>query len=50
VLAGALIGAGFLTKQLQVLLVLPGFALVYLIAAPVRLTRRIRRKKTRSVR
>jgi 4-amino-4-deoxy-L-arabinose transferase-like glycosyltransferase len=42
VLAGALIGAGFLTKQLQVLLVLPGFALVYLIAAPVRLTRRIR--------
>ena len=34
VLAGVLIGLGFLTKQLQVLLVVPGFALVYLIAAP----------------
>jgi 4-amino-4-deoxy-L-arabinose transferase-like glycosyltransferase len=42
VFAGALIGAGFLTKQLQVLLVLPGFALVYLIAAPTGLWRRVR--------
>jgi 4-amino-4-deoxy-L-arabinose transferase-like glycosyltransferase len=33
-LAGALLGLGFLTKQLQVLLVLPGFALAYLVAAP----------------
>ena len=40
--AGALIGLGFLTKQLQVLLVVPGFALVYLIAAPTGLGRRIR--------
>lgn len=41
VLAGALVGVGFLTKQLQVLLVLPGFALAYLVAAPVSLRRRI---------
>jgi 4-amino-4-deoxy-L-arabinose transferase-like glycosyltransferase len=32
--AGALLGFGFLTKQLQVLLVVPGFALAYLVAAP----------------
>ncbi|MFF2030621.1 ArnT family glycosyltransferase [Arthrobacter sp. NPDC058192] len=32
--AGALLGFGFLTKQLQVLLVVPGFALAYLLAAP----------------
>ncbi len=38
---GALIGFGFLTKQLQVLLVVPPFALAYLVAAPHRLARRI---------
>jgi 4-amino-4-deoxy-L-arabinose transferase-like glycosyltransferase len=42
VLAGVLIGFGFLTKQLQAVLVLPGIAAVYLIAAPVSLWRRIR--------
>lgn len=42
VLAGALVGLGFLTKQLQAFLVLPGFALAYLVAAPVSLGRRIR--------
>ncbi len=31
---GALLGFAFLTKMLQAFLVLPGFALVYLIAAP----------------
>jgi 4-amino-4-deoxy-L-arabinose transferase-like glycosyltransferase len=42
VLAGVLVGLGFLTKQLQAVLVLPGIAAVYLIAAPVSLWRRIR--------
>ncbi|MGV8965002.1 MAG: ArnT family glycosyltransferase [Cellulomonas sp.] len=42
VLAGALVGLGFLTKQLQAVLVLPGIAAVYLIAAPVSFGRRIR--------
>ena len=32
-LAGVLLGFGFLTKQLQVLLVVPGFAVAYLLAA-----------------
>ena len=41
-LAGALVGLGFLTKQLQAFLVLPGFAAAYLVAAPVPLRRRIR--------
>ena len=41
VLAGALIGFGFLTKQLQVLLVLPGFALAFLLASPTDMVRRI---------
>ena len=41
VLAGALIGFGFLTKQLQVLLVLPGFALACLLASPTGMVRRI---------
>ena len=41
VLAGALLGAGFLTKMLQALLVLPAFALAYLVAGPPRLGRRI---------
>ena len=41
-LCGALIGLGFLTKMLQALVVVPGFALVYLIAAPTGLGRRVR--------
>ncbi len=41
VLAGVLIGFGFLTKQLQVLLVLPGFAMAFLMASPTRIPRRI---------
>ena len=40
-LTGALLGFGFLTKMLQAFLVLPAFALVYLIAGPPRLGRRI---------
>lgn len=35
VLCGVLIGFGFLAKQLQVLLVVPGFALAYLLASPL---------------
>ncbi len=42
-LAGALVGFGFLTKMLQALLVVPAFALAYLIAAPNPLGSRIRR-------
>jgi 4-amino-4-deoxy-L-arabinose transferase-like glycosyltransferase len=42
-LAGALVGLGFLTKMLQAFLVVPGFALVYLLAAPNPLRSRIRR-------
>jgi 4-amino-4-deoxy-L-arabinose transferase-like glycosyltransferase len=42
VAAGALVGAAFLTKQLQAFLVLPGFAIAYLLAAPVPLVRRLR--------
>ncbi len=41
VLAGALIGFGFLTKMMEAFLVLPAFALVYLVAAPVPMRRRI---------
>jgi 4-amino-4-deoxy-L-arabinose transferase-like glycosyltransferase len=41
VLAGALLGFGFLAKMLQAFLVLPAFALVYLVAGPPRLGRRI---------
>jgi len=41
VLAGALLGFGFLAKMLQAFLVLPGLALVYLVAGPARLGRRI---------
>ena len=41
-LAGALLGFGFLTKMLQAFLVLPAFALVYLVAGPPKLGRRIR--------
>jgi 4-amino-4-deoxy-L-arabinose transferase-like glycosyltransferase len=39
--AGALVGLGFLTKMLQALLVVPAFAIVYLVAAPSTLRRRI---------
>ncbi len=39
--AGALVGLAFLTKMLQAFLVLPAFALVYLIAAPVPVRRRL---------
>ena len=42
VLAGSLVGVGFLSKMLQAFLVLPGFALVYAYAAPVPMVRRIR--------
>lgn len=41
VLTGALIGFGFLTKQLQVLLVVPALALTYLLAGPPKLVKRI---------
>jgi 4-amino-4-deoxy-L-arabinose transferase-like glycosyltransferase len=41
VLAGALVGFGFLTKMLQALLVVPAYALAYLIAGPPRLGKRI---------
>jgi 4-amino-4-deoxy-L-arabinose transferase-like glycosyltransferase len=40
VAVGVLIGAAFLTKTLQAMLVVPGFALVYLIAAPTTLRTR----------
>jgi 4-amino-4-deoxy-L-arabinose transferase-like glycosyltransferase len=39
--AGACIGFGFLTKMLQAFLVVPAFALVYLVAAPTGLRRRL---------
>jgi 4-amino-4-deoxy-L-arabinose transferase-like glycosyltransferase len=39
--AGVLVGFAFLTKMLQAFLVLPAFALVYLIAAPTALRRRL---------
>jgi 4-amino-4-deoxy-L-arabinose transferase-like glycosyltransferase len=41
ILAGTFVGFGFLTKLLQALLVVPAFALVYLIAGPPRLRVRI---------
>jgi 4-amino-4-deoxy-L-arabinose transferase-like glycosyltransferase len=41
VLVGGLIGFGFLAKMLQAFLVVPGFAMVYLVAAPPRLRTRI---------
>jgi 4-amino-4-deoxy-L-arabinose transferase-like glycosyltransferase len=40
-LAGTLVGFGFLAKMLQAFLVLPVFALVYLLAAPTPVRRRI---------
>jgi 4-amino-4-deoxy-L-arabinose transferase-like glycosyltransferase len=41
VIAGALIGTAFLAKMMQAFLVIPGFGLVYLVAAPTALRRRI---------
>ncbi|HEX4482462.1 MAG TPA: glycosyltransferase family 39 protein [Solirubrobacteraceae bacterium] len=41
VAAGALVGAAFLAKMMQAFLVLPAFALVYAIAAPTTLRRRL---------
>ncbi|WP_084531818.1 glycosyltransferase family 39 protein [Nocardia miyunensis] len=41
VLCGAFVGLGFLAKQLQVMLVVPGLALAYLVAGPPRLGKRI---------
>ncbi|HEX4519916.1 MAG TPA: glycosyltransferase family 39 protein [Gaiellaceae bacterium] len=41
VLAGVLIGFGFLTKMMQSFIVVPGFAAVYLLAAPAALRRRL---------
>src|SRR4051794_20121529 len=41
-LTGVLVGFGFLTKMMQAFLVLPGFALVYLVAAPIDRWRRVR--------
>jgi 4-amino-4-deoxy-L-arabinose transferase-like glycosyltransferase len=40
-LAGVLVGVGFLAKMLQVVLVLPAFALVYLFTAPTPIWRRL---------
>ena len=42
VLTGVLIGLGFLTKHLQVLLVVPGFALAHLVAGSASIWRRLR--------
>jgi 4-amino-4-deoxy-L-arabinose transferase-like glycosyltransferase len=42
VLVGVLVGLGFMTKMLQALLVVPAFALVYLLAAPTGWWRRVR--------
>ena len=41
VLVGVLVGTAFLAKMLQAFLVVPGFALVYLLAAPTPLRRRL---------
>ena len=41
VFAFSAVGFGFLAKMLQALLVVPAFGLVYLIAAPVRVRRRV---------
>ncbi len=41
VLAGALIGLAFLTKMLQGLLVVPAFAVAYLVAAPTTVRKRL---------
>jgi 4-amino-4-deoxy-L-arabinose transferase-like glycosyltransferase len=39
--AGALVGTGFIAKMMQTFLVVPAFAVVYLVAAPTDLRRRI---------
>jgi 4-amino-4-deoxy-L-arabinose transferase-like glycosyltransferase len=41
ILAGTLVGFGFLTKMLQALLVVPAFGLVYLVAGPTPIRRRV---------
>jgi 4-amino-4-deoxy-L-arabinose transferase-like glycosyltransferase len=41
VLAGVLVGFGYLTKMLQAFLVVPALALAYLVAAPTSLRRRL---------
>jgi 4-amino-4-deoxy-L-arabinose transferase-like glycosyltransferase len=41
VLACALVGTGFITKMMQAFVVMPAFALVYLLAGPPKLWRRI---------
>lgn len=41
ILAGAAVGFGFLTKQLQVMLILPGCAIAFLVASPTGWGRRI---------
>ncbi len=43
VLVGVVLGFAFLTKMLQAVLVVPGFALAFLVAAPVALWPRIRK-------
>ena len=43
VLAGVFLGFGFLTKQLQVLLVVPGFTVAYAVAGPRGIGRRLLR-------
>jgi 4-amino-4-deoxy-L-arabinose transferase-like glycosyltransferase len=48
-LAGVAIGFAFLAKMLQAFLVLPGFALAYLVAADAPLPQRIRRTLTAGV-
>jgi 4-amino-4-deoxy-L-arabinose transferase-like glycosyltransferase len=40
-LAGTLVGFGFLTKMLQAMLVVPAFALAYLVAGPTPVRRRL---------
>jgi 4-amino-4-deoxy-L-arabinose transferase-like glycosyltransferase len=42
VLVGVLVGFGFLTKMLQAFLVVPAFALTYLVVAPTTIWRRVR--------
>ena len=42
VLAGSLVGFGFLAKMMQAFVVIPALALVYLVAGPPQLGRRIR--------
>jgi 4-amino-4-deoxy-L-arabinose transferase-like glycosyltransferase len=41
ILACALVGTGFITKMMQAFVVMPAFALVYLLAGPPKLGRRI---------